>query len=98
MFKNLLNLPLLRYFVLSLHGEHCSLKCILVQKVGFLKYKSGILHGYKMKIWLLFYRSMNTFGSTVANTCPYPQPLRASSHDRNFLSSSYRSRIDFEAF
>jgi len=27
------------------------LKCIfLVQKVGFLKYKSGLLHGYKMTI------------------------------------------------
>jgi len=26
------------------------LKCILVQKVGFLKYKSGLLHGHKMKI------------------------------------------------
>jgi hypothetical protein len=26
------------------------LKCILVQKVGFLKYKSGILHSNKMKI------------------------------------------------
>ena len=25
------------------------LKCILVQKVGFIKYKSGLLHGYKMK-------------------------------------------------
>ena len=24
-------------------------ECILVQKVGYLKYKSGILHGYKMK-------------------------------------------------
>jgi hypothetical protein len=24
------------------------LKCILVQKVGFLKHKSGILHGYKI--------------------------------------------------
>ena len=32
------------------------LKCILVQKVGFLKYKSGILHGYKMKmaVYLLY--------------------------------------------
>jgi len=27
-----------------------ALKCILVQKVGFLKYKSGLLHGHKMKI------------------------------------------------
>jgi len=26
--------------------------CIIVQKVGFLKYKSGLLHGYKMKIWI----------------------------------------------
>jgi len=26
------------------------LKCILVQKVGFLKYKSGLLHGHKMKM------------------------------------------------
>ena len=26
------------------------LKCILVQKVGSLKYKSGLLHGHKMKI------------------------------------------------
>jgi len=25
------------------------LKCILVQKVGFVKYKSGPLHGHKMK-------------------------------------------------
>ena len=25
-------------------------KCILVQKVGFLKYKSRLLHGHKMKI------------------------------------------------
>jgi len=25
------------------------LKCILVQKVGFLKYKSGLLHVYKIK-------------------------------------------------
>ena len=25
------------------------LKCILVQKVGFVKYKSRLLHGHKMK-------------------------------------------------
>jgi hypothetical protein len=25
------------------------LKCILVQKVGFVKYKSGLLHGHKME-------------------------------------------------
>ena len=35
------------------------LKCILVQKVGFVKYKSGLLHGYKMKkrqqIYLTFF-------------------------------------------
>ena len=30
------------------------LKCILVQKVGFLKYKLGILHGYKMKIYYIY--------------------------------------------
>ena len=27
------------------------LKCILVQKVGFLKHKSGLLHGHIMKMW-----------------------------------------------
>jgi hypothetical protein len=52
---------------------------------------------FVVTIWLLFHRSMNTFGSTVTNTCPPPQPLRGSSHDRSYLSSSYRSRIDFEA-
>jgi len=50
-----------------------------------------MMHGpINIRIWLLFHHSMNTFGSTVTNTCPSPQPLRGSSHDRSFLSSSYR--------
>ena len=43
--------------------------CILVQKVGFLKYKSGLFHGHKMKIiWFLlpnFYLNMRR-----ASLCP----------------------------
>jgi len=34
------------------HGTRAGLKCILVQKVGFVKYKSGLLHGHKMKMSL----------------------------------------------
>ena len=32
------------------------LKCILVRKVGFVKYKSGLLHGHKMKIGTEYFK------------------------------------------
>ena len=40
------------------------LKCILLQKVGFVKYKSGLLHGHKMKIEKIIHflsRKINDF-------------------------------------
>ena len=37
------------------------LKCILVQKVGFLKYKSGRFHGHKMKIKLNLFTLKDLF-------------------------------------
>ena len=42
------------------------LKCILVQKVGFLKYKSGILHGYKMNSMLDLNSTSQATGQQLA--------------------------------
>ena len=53
------------------------LKCILVKNVGFLKYKSGLLHGHKMRMEGCFFNMrLCNFGTLFWSVCWHVHPLR----------------------